>query len=217
LKKKWQKPSAVHAKADASLKRRGGTNDSYENAFKIPYRASSKKRGFISGVQGVSRLGFDTKQDPRQNQMQNLPLKEIVARQLAAAGDKIDFAIMKPLKRKASAARASARGLRDSVSNAYNRMTSAARMSIGLQGHHLEHSKLIPVPKDRRKNFGLHENSAVRLYDLEEKTGNLYERSSEFKGPVGFWPHPRSDEMTAQFLPGHGPEKGQSWAIVTRD
>ena len=198
-----------------SLKRRGGTNDSYENAFKIPYRASSKKRGFISGVQGVSRLGFDTKQDPRQNQMQNLPLKEIVARQLAAAGDKIDFAIMKPLKRKASAARASARGLRHSVSNAYNRMTSAARMSIGLHGHHLDRSKLVPVPEDRHENFGLHENSAERLYDLEEKTGNLYERSKHL-GPVGHM-HDQTDERTAMFLLGHGPEKGQSWAIVTRD
>lgn len=109
-----------------------------------------------------------------------------------------------------------ARGLRASFGNFAGRMTSAARMRIGLHGYHLDdHSKLVPVPKKRIRDFGLRENSAERLYDLDKTTGNLYERSKHL-GPVGDM-RDQTDEETARFLPGHEPKEGETWAIVTRD
>jgi hypothetical protein len=106
--------------------------------------------------------------------------------------------------RTASAARESARGL-----------GASAFRSIGLYGHHLDHRKLVPVPEDIHKNFDLRENSAKRLYNLEETTGNLYERSSEYLGPVGHL-RDQTDERTARFLPEHMPKKDETWAIVNR-
>ena len=197
---------------------RGGTKTKYPylTRFRAPFGARPNEVGF-SGNAGVSRLGYDTKQDPRQNQMQNLPLKEIVARQLAAAGDEIVFA-MKPLKRRASALIASARGLKDSVlelpSNIRNsRLGAAAFNTFGLRSGYINHSQLVPVDETIQRNYGSDDrNASDKLYACDEN-GYLYEAALDHLNPDGYLPV-RSNPLTAMFLPGREPRPDQSWSII---
>jgi hypothetical protein len=116
----------------------------------------------------------------------------------------------------------SVRGLKASVGRLAGRTASAARglgasaiRKIGFHSHHLDYKKLIPLPKDRKDNFGLRENSAERLHRLDPRSGKLYETSSKYLGPVGHL-RDQTNEMTAMFLPEHMPKKGETWAIVNR-
>ena len=184
---------------------RGGVLPSY----KTPYRAGPKAHGFGEHPKGVSRLGYDTKiENPRQ------PSHADLVNQIQRDAF-IHFNIVRP-------SRKFARGLRDSVGSLAGRTASAARglgasalRSIGLNSHHLDHSKLVTVPEDIHENFGLRENSAKRLYRLDRSSGKLYETSSQHLGPVGHM-RDQTDEKTAMFLPGHGPKEGETWAIVNR-
>ena len=218
-----------------SLKRGGGPNDSYENAFNIPYRASSTKRGFSSGVKGVSRLGWDTKQEPVPT-LTIQEMLEILHRQSGYFKDKFDDT-MKPFMRNVGAARDSTasavgravsavgraasavRDLPDRTASAVGRAASTARRvrasilrAIGVHSDHLDESKLVPVTQNMLSGYEKYEQGLVIKHYYYTSDGKFY-NSLHHAGPVGIWPD-RTNIMTAQFLSGHEPKVGQTWAIT---
>jgi hypothetical protein len=183
-----------------SLKRRGGV--SY---FKLPFEQRQTyhdPRRFSTPQQSAARLGYDTKQVIQKAPTLTIP--DMLHRQYGDIEDRIHYA-MKPLRGKFSAARAS-------TASAARRVRASLFRAMGFHSHHLDHDKLVTVPEDRKSGYRLFENSAKRSY-IVTPNGNLHEATSAHLGPIGYWPHPRLNEMTAKFLPGHEPNVDQTWII----
>ena len=103
-------------------------------------------------------------------------------------------------------------GLTSNIRN--SRFGAAAFNSLGLRSDYLDRSKLAPVNKTIKKNYGLSENAADKVYAIDER-GYLYEAALDSLTPDGFLPDP-SNPRKATFLPGRGPKPGQSWYITHR-
>ncbi len=185
---------------------RGGVLPSYNT----PYHAGPKAHGFGENPEGVSRIG-DTRQS--EQLLQIGPTYEDIN---DIERDAKNYMRMRRIREFGRRVSASARNAIGRTASAARGLGASAIRKIGFNSHYLDHSNLVTVPQDRKYNFGLSENSAERLYRLDPRTGKLYETNSKYLGPVGYWPLPRKNEMTAKFLPGHEPKKGETWAIVNR-
>jgi hypothetical protein len=198
---------------------RGGTNESFYNAYRIPFSASSEERGFGKHPQDTSHIAERYSLNPFSGIFKKLtPDPRTVDRALLAA-EMAPFRARKAIGRTASALRASARGLKDSVLGLpskfrNSRIGATAFNAVGLRSDYLDRSQLVPVDETIQRNYGLSENAADKVYARDER-GFLYEAALENLTPDGYLPD-LLNPLTAMFLPGRGPKPGQSWYITHR-
>jgi hypothetical protein len=118
----------------------------------------------------------------------------------------------KAIGRAVSGTASTARRLGASARNAVGRLGASAIRKIGLHSDHLDHDKLVPVTQCMLSGYEKYYQGLVDKHYYYTSDGKFY-ISVHPEGPVGIWSD-RSDIMTAQFLSGHEPNVGQTWAIT---
>lgn len=180
---------------------RGGTNDSYKDAYKTPYSASSDERGFRGVNTGVTRLGYDTKQPKRRGPSTADIVNEVER-------DAKNYMRMRRIRELARGVSASAKNtanrlkdsvlglpgtLRGSVSDIYKRLTTDPRF---------EKEKLIPANIETKHN-------QAGVQNFLRRSNEIY--NTNFKKVGQYY-----DDDHPYFLPGHyDPDK--TWNIAEWD
>ena len=185
--------------------------------YNDPYYANGKKAesGFrlaepTSNWNPFSGIFKKLTPDPRQT-IPDMSMSEMLRRQYGDIEDRFHYAT-KPLMRTASAVRASASRLSASAKNAADRLIASTLRAFGVHSDYLDENKLVPVTQDMLSGYEQYDQGLVIKPYYYTSDGKFY-NSLHRAGPVGIWPD-RSNIMTAQFLSGHEPKPGQSWAIT---